>query len=581
MTKKTIPAIALSACAIAPTAMGQYDPANAQWGKDVDTDIRIVTWNIEDTVCSTETKTTSSQDWDGVVRTIAMLRPDVLLLQEAGDNSGNGTGGGVDSVSTLTTVVELLLRGGTDPFRGGAVSSYVQLYAPGFDMPYIFVTSDTDNFNRNVIVSRFPFADLNGNGQATYGDIAMLQDSTVDWNRSGDGGIRGQQVVEIDLPNDTYLGDLVVGNAHLKSGGGSSDFSQRDTAARNASYFVYYQYNGAGTGTPDPNNRILGAAPTTVLDANTPVVWGGDWNQEGAGGGFRGPAAWFEEGLGAGGLDGTDADNTDATIANAANPFTGSLDTLGSSRLDYIMFQDSIATERNSFVVNTGNFGTAIPPELIGYSPSPLFVSNRAADHRAVGVDLILPLGMNGGGDPTPPGDFFITSPIVNTLTNDPATTISWEESTDAATYDIEVLGPNATTPFSATEDATTTTRSIVVDPALDPCETYAVNITAVNEDGSTDATNSGLVFTIRGLGDVTTEGATLPGQPGFGVPDGLTTLDDLGYYLNLWLVGNLEADLTTSGATLVGQPGFGVPDGLVELDDLGYFLNFWLVGCP
>lgn len=79
---------------------------------------------------------------------------------------------------------------------------------------------------------------------------------------------------------------------------------------------------------------------------------------------------------------------------------------------------------------------------------------------------------------------------------------------------------------------------------------------------------------------DLTTTGATLSGQPGFGFPDGVADFDDLGYYLNLWSAGDLAADYTTSGATLEGQPGFGVPDGAVTLDDLGYYLNFWVAGC-
>lgn len=39
-------------------------------------------------------------------------------------------------------------------------------------------------------------------------------------------------------------------------------------------------------------------------------------------------------------------------------------------------------------------------------------------------------------------------------------------------------------------------------------------------------------------------------------------------------------ADITTTGAVIPGQLGYGVPDGRVDLDDLGYFLNTWLVGC-
>ncbi|MEM9065834.1 MAG: hypothetical protein AAGB51_10140 [Planctomycetota bacterium] len=42
-----------------------------------------------------------------------------------------------------------------------------------------------------------------------------------------------------------------------------------------------------------------------------------------------------------------------------------------------------------------------------------------------------------------------------------------------------------------------------------------------------------------------------------------------------------LSADVTTTGATLFGQPGFGVPDGVVDLDDLGFYLNLWLLGVP
>ncbi|MEM9066180.1 MAG: GC-type dockerin domain-anchored protein [Planctomycetota bacterium] len=80
---------------------------------------------------------------------------------------------------------------------------------------------------------------------------------------------------------------------------------------------------------------------------------------------------------------------------------------------------------------------------------------------------------------------------------------------------------------------------------------------------------------------DLTTIGATLPGQPGFGSPDGQVDLDDLGFYLTGWLANEPLADLTTTGATLAGQPGFGEPDAAVDLDDLGFYLTIWLAGCP
>jgi len=87
--------------------------------------------------------------------------------------------------------------------------------------------------------------------------------------------------------------------------------------------------------------------------------------------------------------------------------------------------------------------------------------------------------------------------------------------------------------------------------------------------------------LTCLGVADQTTTGATLPGQTGYGVPDGVADLDDLGFYIEDWRTGSLDADFTTTGATIAGQVGFGVPDGVVDLDDLGFFLGFWLTGCP
>ncbi|MEM9066459.1 MAG: GC-type dockerin domain-anchored protein [Planctomycetota bacterium] len=80
---------------------------------------------------------------------------------------------------------------------------------------------------------------------------------------------------------------------------------------------------------------------------------------------------------------------------------------------------------------------------------------------------------------------------------------------------------------------------------------------------------------------DLTTTGATLPAQAGYGQPDGTADLDDLGFFIANWLANDVIADLTTSGATLAGQQGFGASDGVIDLDDLGYFLGVWLAGCP
>lgn len=91
---------------------------------------------------------------------------------------------------------------------------------------------------------------------------------------------------------------------------------------------------------------------------------------------------------------------------------------------------------------------------------------------------------------------------------------------------------------------------------------------------------------TVKCPGDVTTTGGGAPG-----VPDGVTNIADLLYYVNLWEqdLGSPSAnpmsgaDLTTTGVAS-GQSGFGTPDGNVDLSDLLFFVNEWsegLIECP
>ncbi|MEM9065000.1 MAG: peroxidase family protein [Planctomycetota bacterium] len=77
---------------------------------------------------------------------------------------------------------------------------------------------------------------------------------------------------------------------------------------------------------------------------------------------------------------------------------------------------------------------------------------------------------------------------------------------------------------------------------------------------------------------DITTTGASLPSL-GYWVPDGQADLDDLGCYINGWLVQDPATDMTHG--TLPGNPGYGEPNGHVDFDDLGYFLHLWLANCP
>lgn len=395
-----IQSLAVACVLVAASAVrAQWDPANGDWSKTSSTDLRVMTWNIEDGICRTASKVEGLNAWCALARIVASMKPDVLIMQEAGDNSGNGTGSGVDSVADLTTTIGLFLHGGTDPFVGGnpTVTAYVQKYDAAYDLPFVFVSTSNDGFNRNVILSRYPFIDLNGDTLTQRSDIPSV--SADQYAPGGNGGIRGFMMAEFDLPNETYLGNLMVGNCHLKAGGTSGDLAERVEASQNIAYVIDYWLNGANVGTPDPNNKIGDfPAATTILAANTPFIWGGDLNEDELTNGRKGPAEWTTLAQTTGGTDGTDRNRTDSTYDAATHVFTGSRVTQGSSsKLDYLLWQDSIATLRRAFVFNTSGTPTnALPPELDTFA-FPAGASGQASDHRPVIADFILPLGIGLG----------------------------------------------------------------------------------------------------------------------------------------------------------------------------------------
>lgn len=392
----------LAAALLACPLTAQWNPTAGQWGKQTSTDLRVMTWNVLDAICRTNVKNSATNNWAAAVRIVAALQPDVLILQECGDNSGNGTGSNVDTQAQLATTVGMFLRGGLDTFRSGspAITQYVQAYAPGYDLPFVHVSTSTDNFNRNIILSRYPFADLNGDGQSTASDIPAI---TADlWAPGGNGGIRGYMWGEVDLPNATYAGDLVIGNAHFKAGSTTSDLAQRLTAAQNISYFVEHLWNGAGTGTPDPRGRIADSpAATRVLDPNTVVITGGDLNEDETTNTRVGPVQWMASAqtVASGTVnDGTDRNRTDMTFDTSVDLFNGARTTfIGSNyKPDYLIWQDSIASLRRSFVFNSTTIApaAAMPPQLASFTGGGSTASTVAADHLPVVGDFVLPLAL-------------------------------------------------------------------------------------------------------------------------------------------------------------------------------------------
>jgi endonuclease/exonuclease/phosphatase family metal-dependent hydrolase len=385
---------------LAGPAFAQWNPPAGQWGKQVASDLRCMTWNVQDGICSTNSKVEGANNWCALAHIVAAFQPDVLLLQECGDNSGNGTGSSIDTVAQLSTTLSYFLHGGLDSFHGFLpITSFVQQYAPGYDLPYVFVNTVNDGFNRNVILSRYPFQDLNGDGLATRGDIPTVTASL--WAPGGNGGIRGFMFAEVDLPA-SYPGNLVVGCAHLKAGSQPADHTQRIVAAQNVSYVLRYWWNGNGGTLPDPLGTIADNPPaTSVLDASTPFVIGGDWNEDEFTNGTKGPAEWLSMALTTGGTsDGTDHDGTDATFDHALDYFTGNDDTHSSgAKYDYLLWQDSIVSQRLALVFESSTLPSgAMPPELATYAV-PALASLTASDHRPVIVDLVYPVvDCNGNG---------------------------------------------------------------------------------------------------------------------------------------------------------------------------------------
>ncbi|MEZ6234319.1 MAG: GC-type dockerin domain-anchored protein [Phycisphaerales bacterium] len=154
--------------------------------------------------------------------------------------------------------------------------------------------------------------------------------------------------------------------------------------------------------------------------------------------------------------------------------------------------------------------------------------------------------------------------------------------------FDIEAISPTHVKAIATEHDRavvlTTTnagqTWTRDVHPTLDFPETLD-NI-AVTDDGSVwIAGFRGIIEHLPATPACRpdlTAGAT-PGQPGYGVPNGLLNSDDFFYFLAQYAAGNAQVcDLTATAVP--GQPGYGVPNGVINSDDFFYYLGLYAAGC-
>lgn len=508
-------AILLALMSGASLAPAQWNPANRQWGKDDADDYRVVTFNIQDRICSTNLKQEGQNAWTAIAVQIAALKPDVLVMVECGDNNANGTGAAqgydtVDTVGRLTTTLNLFVHGGTDPYVAGnpAVTAYVTKYAPTFDLPYMYVSDQTDNFNRNVVLSRFPLADLNGDARTAIGTFTLSADAANPYYTAGNAGVRGFLFAEINLPDDRYGGDFVMGGGHLKSGGASGDLSERLVASQRIAYYIDAIFNGLGGNTPDPNFRCSNfPRPNKVLTAQTPVVWAGDFNEDELNNGRDGPVLWTTRAAATspGATDGTDRDRTDSLYDDSRDPFTNNRNTQGSNannKLDYICWQDSIAVLRRSFVFRASTMpSTATPPEFANF-PGLYFNISAFTDHRAVVADFVLPT-------PLVPSGHVLTGPADFSQNLGKQPTLGWTAGARVSSYQLAVsTTSDLSSPIYTAPVPSSGPYSLQIPAGLlANCGTYYWSVSATNRGGTALSPSGVWSFQVRGLCDINIDG--------------------------------------------------------------------------
>ena len=64
----------------AAQAKAQWDPANGLWGKSDPNDVRVMTWNVRDHICSTNDKSEGITTWCCCARIVALLKPVSVII---------------------------------------------------------------------------------------------------------------------------------------------------------------------------------------------------------------------------------------------------------------------------------------------------------------------------------------------------------------------------------------------------------------------------------------------------------------------------------------------------------------------
>ncbi len=545
-------AASLTILLLAPLAGAQWSPGQGDWTKSHETDIRVMSYNIYQGISSMETKTDGPTQWNALAMIVAAIQPDIIIIQEGGDNSNINPNATVDSPQVLANVMDMFINGGVDIYNNNQpVTAYVRRYAPDFEMPYIFVSTITDNFNRNVILSRYPFKDLNATGSALRSD--MHPHIPAGWAPGGNGGIRGMQFAEIDLPGDIYAGDIIIGNAHLKAFGDAASRAQRLEAAQNLSSYVQQFFYGDASNVPNPNGWVLTSNPPAIVPCRyTPVIYGGDLNEDEATNNRRGPAEWMRAGAVTGGSDGIDRDGSDGAFDNATDVFSGNRATFGSNtKLDYLIYPDSIVGRRRAFIFNsaTAAANNALPPFFSQFGGPQQNISVIASDHRPVVLDAILTLAHEGDCRPE---SFMLIGPVSGSVVTEPEPVFEWQAAEEAVSYTLTIATDTSFNDIVFVQHNIANTSFTVPAGVLDSCGTFAWTVDAENPSGTTGALQGSESFAVPSPADLT--------------GDGIVDADDFFLFLSLFAAGDPRADFNN--------------DGVIDADDFFAFLSAFAAGC-
>ena len=222
----------------------------------------------------------------------------------------------------------------------------------------------------------------------------------------------------------------------------------------------------------------------------------GDFNEDEATNGRKGPVEWLARAAVTGGTDGTDKDRSDAMWDAAQNPFNGSTTTTSSGKLDYIVYQDSAFTLRRSFVFYSAPMSAGwMPPEFAGFAAGGNAVSGTASDHSPVIVDAILP----AESVLTPPPAFSLLTPAPGAMHVPVDASFQWEPAATANTYTCQVFDDPALLVPIYTAIGLLSPAAKPPAGTLEECKTYFWRVFAVNQAGVTLGTPGVSVFeTIR-----------------------------------------------------------------------------------